>query len=246
MKLTNRFGYPETIAKAIERDPYSRGDSEFSATSLISPPRKRVLEARHRDELTEDVDDGIWRLFGHLGHALLERAGTGLNAVVEKRFFGVVADTKISAQIDSLSLEPDGTLVDWKFTSVYGFKPGVPPKREYIAQMNIQRYLIPPEFEIKRMQIWGILRDWRPGEAAKGGKSYPNKLGFHDIPMFSKEATERFITERIAMHRAADKELPLCDKEDTWGWRRCSGGYCNVSKYCKQYQDYLQSKKTSL
>lgn len=245
MKLTNKFGYPETIVKAIENDPYDKGDSEFSATGLIEPPRKRVLTEQHWNEIEEDVDDGVWRLFGQLGHVLLERAGTGLNNILERRFFGVVGGSRVSAQIDSLSLEPDGTLVDWKFTTVYGFKSGVKPKRDWIAQMNIQKFLVLKALnvEIKQMKIWGILRDWRPGEK-KRSKDYPNKLGFHQIPMYSNEAAEKFIATRIEAHRAADKVLPECDDEDHWGWKRCSDGYCNVAKFCSQYQGYLNNKRS--
>lgn len=258
LKLTNKFGYPATIIKAIENDGYSKGDSEFSATGLIEPPRKRVLTARHKDELTEDADDGIFRLFGHLGHALVERAGTGLNTIAEKRFFGVVAGAKISAQIDSLSLESDGTLIDWKFTTVYGFKRGTAPKREWVAQLNIQNYLVGIHgYVAKSLKIWGVLRDWRPGEKEASERfgtpkerqgdrfhaGYPEKLGFHDIPMYSKEAAEKFITQRIEAHRAADKELPLCSQDDNWKWKRCSGGYCNVASFCDQYQGYLKQKR---
>lgn len=257
MKLTNKFNYPSTIIKAIENDPYDKGDSEFSATGLIEPPRKRILTIRHRDELAEDADDGIFRLFGQLGHALVERAGTGLNNLTEKRFFGVVANAKISAQIDSLSLEPDGTLIDWKFTTVYGFKRGTAPKREWVAQLNIQNYLVGLHgFTVNKLRIWGVLRDWRPSEKAAGERfgtpaerkgdrfhaGYPEKLGFHDIPMYSKESAEKFISDRIAMQRAAEKELPECDKEDTWGWKRCES-YCPCAKFCDQYNSYLKKKR---
>jgi len=60
---------------------------------------------------------------------------------VETRFFAKVSGYKVSAQIDSLSLEPDGTLIDWKFTTVYGFK-GVGPKDDWIYQLNIQNFLL--------------------------------------------------------------------------------------------------------
>lgn len=243
MKITNRFNYPETIIKAIENDPYDKGDSEFSATGLLQPPRLRVLTERHKDEIVEDADDGIFRLLGQLGHSLVERAGSGLNNLIEKRFFGVVLDTKISAQIDSLSLESDGTLIDWKFTTIYGFKDGVAPKREWVAQMNIQKYLIPDTYKIKQMRIWGILRDWRPAEFKKS-KGYPNKLGFHDIAIYPRDATERFIEKRILMHRAAEKELPFCDEEDTWNWNRCKG-YCPVSSFCDQYKRYKETYEQS-
>lgn len=258
MKLTNRYGYPATIIKAIENDDYSRGDSEFSATGLIGPPRARILAERHKDELTEDVDDGIWRLFGQIGHGLLERAGTGIGNLVEKRFFTTVDNTKISAQIDSLSLEQDGTLIDWKYTTVYGFKKDVEPKREWVAQMNIQAYLVRLHgYTVNKLQIWGVLRDWRPGELKaskrigtkaerKGDRlhaGYPEtKLGHHDIPMYADEACERFIKDRIQAQREAVADLPRCSSDDNWRWNRCNG-YCLVEKFCVQYQEHLKQKR---
>lgn len=239
MKLTNKFGYPDAIVRAVANDHYTKGDSEFSATGLLQPPRIRILTERHKDELEEDVDDAIFRLYGQVGHAILERAGSQFNSVIEKRFFGVVDDTKISAQIDSLSLESDGTLMDFKFTSVYGFKPGSEPKREFVGQLNIQAYLVRLHgYTVNRLLICGLLRDWRPAEFKKG--NYPNKLGFHDIPMYTDEAVLRFISKRISLHRAAEKELPLCDEEDNWQGRRCES-YCPVNKFCEQYQKRRKS-----
>src|SRR5665213_939830 len=160
-KITNKNEYPESVVLAISNDKYDKGDCEFSATGLITPPRIRVLREKHADEIEVDVDDQLFMLYGKMGHTLLEYANK--NQLVEKRFFGLIDGVRISAQIDSLSLEPDGTLIDWKFTSVYGFKHGQPVKDEWVVQMNIQLELLRQNgLDAQRMQIWGLLRDWRP------------------------------------------------------------------------------------
>lgn len=242
MNLTNKHGYPDAILEAIKNDSYDKGDSEFSITGLMSPPRIRILAELHKDELEVDVDDEIFKLYGHVGHALLERAGKKFKSLLEKRFFATIANTRISAQIDSLSLDVDGTLRDWKFTTVYGFKAGTEPKREWVGQLNTQKYLLELHgYAVNKLEIWGLLRDWRPSEA-KRSKDYPNKVAKHDIPMYSTESVLKFLEDRITIHRAAEKALPLCDSDDNWGYRRCIH-YCNVAKFCKQYQSYQTNKK---
>lgn len=235
MEVTNKFGYPDEIISAIKNDPYDKGDSEFSATGLIAPARQRVLRERHKHELSTDADDEVFKLFGQIGHLLLERSGRGaLDAVTERRFFTTVADTRVSAQIDSLSLK-DGVLKDWKYTSVYGFMEGKKPKWEWSAQMNIQLELLRRNgFDANRLEIWGVLRDWRPREAA-GNKKYPNKVACHEIEIVPREKTVKYIESRIMAHRAAEKELPYCTPKENWNGKRCEG-YCDVNRFCKQYQ----------
>lgn len=242
MILTNKYGYNETVVRAIRNDSYSRGDSEFSATGLIQPARIRVLSLRHEHEIEVDVDDEVFKLFGHLGHSILDRAGDALNAVTEKRFFGTIEGTKISAQIDSLSLVND-KLTDWKFTTVFGFKKGTPPKPEWCNQLNIQLELLRMNgMDAKDLEIVGLLRDWRPAEASRD-PNYPTKIASHKIPMAPREHTQTYIKKRIKAHREAEVTLPDCTVEEHWHWRRCQG-YCQVSKYCTQFQQH--QKKESI
>lgn len=233
--LTNKFGYPIAFVEAVRNDPYSRGDSEYSATSLITPPRILALQEKHRNDIVVDVNDRVESLYGQVVHGILERAGRGLGrGVVEQRFFGVVDGVRISAQIDSLDLEDDGTLVDYKFTTVKYFKQGLRPKAEWIKQMNIQLELMRQNgLDATRMRIWGELRDWRYSERRDPG--YPNKLAFYDIPIAPRERTVAFISRTIAAHKQAKVSLPQCSDEDRWFGARCHE-FCEVSKFCSQYQ----------
>jgi hypothetical protein len=200
----------------------------------------------HKDELLVDVDDEMFKLYGHVAHTVLERAGDRLN-LIEKRLFGVVAGTKISAQIDSLSLV-DGILTDWKFTTVYGFMENSMPKPEWVYQLNIQLELLRLNgLDAKELQIVGLLRDWRPLEAeTKPG--YPRKVGVHKIPMFERVKVEAYIKKRIKAHRDAAEDLPQCKSTEHWGFKRCKN-YCPVSAYCDQYkrrQDEISASRTQI
>lgn len=241
MRLTNKYGYHKALVRAIEADTYSKGDSEYSCTGLLKPARVAALEAKYKDELTEDVDDKIFILYGQIAHYILERSGLALDkSIVEKRYFATFDDVRISAQIDTLSLDVDGILTDFKFTSVFGFKPNSKPKDDYISQMNIQLELLRQNgLDAKKLQICGLMRDWRPGEFKKG--NYPNKASVLEIPIWKREKTVAFIKDRIKAHKAAAVELPECTSDENWGWRRCES-YCPSNIYCTQYQDYKKQK----
>lgn len=239
-KFTNKFEYPLAVVMAVLNDTYDRGDCEFSATGLLEPPRIRVLKERHKDEITLDIDDRVFILYGKMGHSILEMAGRGIGkGHVETRYFGDVGGTRISAQIDSLDLEEDGTLTDYKFTTVYGFKDNAKPKDDWIKQMNIQLELLRQNgLDAKRLRIWGMLRDWRPRESMDArfkGKKYPSKIDYHEIPMADRPRTVAMIQRTIDAHHEAKVTLPECTSDENWNGNRCSG-YCDVSEFCEQYQ----------
>jgi len=214
VKISNRNNYPDALVKAIENDPYSRGQSDYSVTQLLKPPRMVALENIHRNEMEDDVEDRIWSLYGQIAHLILERANQ--DDLVEKRFFGEFSGKIVSAQVDTLQIKGD-KLSDWKFTTAWGFKNGSPPKPEWVAQLNMQLELLRVNgLDAKELEIIGLLRDWSKMEA-KRSKDYPQKqVMTHEIEMWPREKTQSFINLRIAMHEAAKTELPLCEQTDRW------------------------------
>ena len=205
--------------RAVENDSYSKGSSDYSVTELLKPPRATALEKLHKDKLSDDVEDRLWSLYGQIVHTILERANEA--DLVEKRFFADFGGKTVSAQVDSLSLK-DGILTDWKFTTSWSFKPGKPPKPDYVAQLNMQLELLRRNgLDAQSLRIVGLLRDWSIMEANRTD-DYPKKgVAVQPIEMWSRDRTTAFIEQRIAMHEAAraaksDDELPLCDKEDRW------------------------------
>lgn len=240
MKLTNNKNYPDAILKAISNDPYNKGECDFSVTELLKPPRQRALQIQHKDEIEEDVESRLYALYGQITHLILERAN--VKDLAEERLFGKIGEYTVSGQIDSLTIE-EGTLLDFKFTTAWGFMKNRPPKPEYVAQLNMQLELLRQNgLDASKLEIIGLLRDHQKSKA-KTDKNYPQEpIARQVIEIWPREQTVLFMQERIEAHKNAEKELPKCNAEMTWGGRRCQD-YCSAVKFCTQYQ---KAKTTGL
>lgn len=237
--------------KAVENDTYSKGESDYSVTELLKPPRVTALTAMHKEKLVDDVEDRLWSLYGQIVHTILERANQA--DLVEKRFFaefnGPSGPRIVSAQVDTLALVR-GILSDWKFTTSWGFKLGQPVKPEWVAQLNMQLEILRRNgLDAVALQIIGLLRDWSKLEAQRT-EDYPKK-GVIVVPIeiWPRERTVAFIEERIALHERAkqvtnDEDLPLCTpderwaKQDSWavmkGTRAIRFGVCFTEKAAEE------------
>ena len=222
MTLTNRSGFPEALVRAVEADPYNKGECDFSVTELLKPPRATALLQLHRSEVQEDVEDRLWSLYGQIAHLILERANEA--DLVEKRFSatfnGLNGPVVVSAQVDTLSLK-DGVLTDWKFTTSWGFKVGQPVKPDWVAQLNMQLEILRRNnYDASIIRIVGLLRDWSKMEALRT-QDYPKKgVVSAPVEIWSREQTTSFIEMNIARHQTAraakEEDLPLCSPDERW------------------------------
>jgi hypothetical protein len=183
MKLTNHAKLPETIVRAVENDPYDSQGSDISVTRLIAPPRIRVLEQRHWDELEEDVSDKIFTLIGSSVHHIIERAVTD-DDISERRLFVDIDGWKLSGQFDLLTAS--GDLIDFKVTSAWSALEALEKgKLEWERQLNVLDWLIRwndtelrnkngKELAVKKMYIMAILRDWSKMKVMTSD-NYPRK-----------------------------------------------------------------------
>ena len=110
MKLTNKSNLPSVIKRAVLNDPYDGSGSDISTTRLIAPPRIKVLEEKHWDEIEEDLSDKIWALLGSSVHSVIERAVTDED-ISELRLFHEVNGWTLSGQFDLLTAK--GELIDF-------------------------------------------------------------------------------------------------------------------------------------
>lgn len=234
MRITNKHGLPEAFVRAVQNDPYSKGDADFSVTGLLAPPRQTVLISKHKDDLEEDAKNRVWSTFGQSVHYILQKSARP-GDLVEKRFFADFEQFVVSGAIDLLEFD---TLVlsDWKVTKAWAFskKNGGGKKPEWIAQMNMQLELLRRNgYDAKELNIVAILKDW-DAMSLKDGYP-PAEIVKVDIPMWPREKTVDFILERIQAHKEAEKSLPSCSSADTWSGRRCES-YCAAAPVCEQYQ----------
>lgn len=214
MRVTNKFGLPDAIARAVANDPYNLEDTgDISVTRLIDSPRVRGLSMLHAADLEEDASERIWALLGQAVHAVIERAD--VDSVTEKRLYADIGGWRVSGKFDRLSVD-DNTLTDYKVTSVWSVLGGV-AKPEWERQLNCLRYLaVVAGYEVDRLTIVAILRDWQVSKADSGG-GYPRVPAVElQVPMWPLETTENYMRERVLEHqRWLDGRSP-CTAEERW------------------------------
>lgn len=213
MKITNKLSLPKAIVDAVINSArkYDRGDSDYSVTQLLKPPRIVALEAMHEADIEEDASDRIWSLVGQLMHQLIELSGT--EGQIEHRLFTTLAGKRISGQLD---LFQDGIIKDWKFVTAWKFKDGSVP-REFCEQLNCYACLARMNgYPVNGLQIIAIYRDWSKLESARNDKYPKTQIEVHNVAMWPEAEAKAFLEGRINAHEMAKTTLPTCSPEDRW------------------------------
>jgi len=255
MKLTNHAKLPETIVRAVENDPYDSQGSDISVTRLIAPPRVRVLEQRHWDELEEDVSDKIFTLIGSSVHHIIERAVTD-DDISERRLFVDIDGWKLSGQFDLLTAS--GDLIDFKVTSAWSALEALEKgKSDWERQLNVLDWLIRnndtelrnnngKELEVKSMYIMAILRDWSKMKVMTSD-NYPRKqVVMIPINRWTPEEQDKYVKDRIRLHQIAEQQgedLMLCTPEERW---RKETTFAVMKKNRKTAARVLPSRKEAM
>jgi len=221
LKITNKFNVPATLMALASNDHYSKGESDYSVTEILSPPRVNRLRHKHYAEMESDVSEMIWMLLGTALHVVAERSVVD-GHTNEERLFLTVDDIILSGAIDLQRNDHDGTVItDYKFTSAWSLMNDKP---EWIQQQNIYRYIYEKvkKTPVKGLQICAFIRDFSRRKA-QSDASYPQAtIQIVEIPMWTMSQTEEFIRTRIDLHRESkvnadwDEELPLCSEEERW------------------------------
>lgn len=250
MKITNRKGLPEAIVRAVENDPYSKGECDYSISELLQPPRALFLKRKHYNEIEEDASERIWSLFGQAVHHIAERANK--KDIAERRLYWIVSGKRISGGQDLLGTGLDhGTLTDYKVSTVSKFS--FSDFTDWENQLNCYAQLLRWHKEtVNKIEIVAFTRDHRPKEAEaseKNNRPYPEKAFKIELPIWPENKTIQFITERIRLHERAKMELPECTFEERWAspdtWAIKRKGQKNAVSGHSNYASYY-SARTSL
>ena len=222
MKFTNKFNLPQTFVNVIHRPTYSKGKAHISATEIINSPRIVQLKKKYWDEIEQDASEMVWSLFGSAVHNILEH-GKGDNHVVEERLHLEFEGWRISGAIDLQEVEPNGTITisDYKVTGAWAV---MNEKDDWHRQLNIYAWMVEKvkNVPVGKLQIIAIIRDWSARDATTK-ECYPQSpVATIDIPLWSFEEREKFMTKRIYEHGTAlfemetDGDLPDCTAEEMW------------------------------
>jgi hypothetical protein len=219
MKITNIHNVPETLVTLATREYYTKGESQYSVTELMSPPRIRRLREQYNSAIETDVSDLMWQMLGSALHVVMERGQTD-GHITEERIFAKIEDVTISGQID-LQQESDGgvIIIDYKFTSAWAVMQDKP---EWEQQLNVYKWLVET---VKRKKVVGLkicalIRDFSRHEKREGYPASPIQMV--DVPMWDNITAETYIRERLELHRNAKvshdfgEALPECSPEERW------------------------------
>ncbi len=230
MKITNNANLPESIVRAVSIDEYDYENAgDISASALTESPRQFHLKKRHRDEITEDASNLIWKLIGNIGHKIAERAaqladarvdvrGAVGNSLVEERLKVKVLGWELTGKMDLLYEHGGYGIDDFKFTSVWAMKDEKP---EWTSQLNTYAWLARQHgFEIKRLRIIAVLRDWQNNTAARDPEYPQVGVVVREVPLWSEAKQHLYVIDRIMVHQMAEKlnddQLPECTDEERW------------------------------
>ena len=227
MKITNKNKLPQALVNAVANDSYSKGNADRSVTGLLSPPRQSALAGLHEADLSEDVSDRIWSLYGTIAHGILERAGEkSLSEITEERLFTEVGGWTISGQTASLTVTDDQEswiISDYKFVTSYRFQRDkmlhgdVKVPDDYEKQLNLYAYLLESNgFPVAGLKIVALYRDWSKLEAKRNSNYPPEAVETHSVPLWSQDKAKAFIEDRVRLHQEAENELPECSDDDRW------------------------------
>lgn len=221
MKYTNRAALPPHLFNVLRAaheaaqksyvSSRQTGTKIISVTELIAPPQKRKLEKEHADDLEMDVLDTIPALRGTSLHHILELAGKDApDHIPEERLQTTIDTWTITGKSDVYTTN-DGKLIDWKDSSVWAYVFG---KREWESQLNILRWIrVRNGGYVSSLEIDLFVGDWRRGES-KQREDYPERAVVWPVEMWTMEATERYVIERLALHAA--ETSPPCSPEERW------------------------------
>ena len=160
MNVTNKFGVPAPLLTLATKEYYSKGDSQYSVTELLSSPQIRRLQERYKEQMTEDVSDMLWSMVGSALHVVMERSETP-GFISEERLYATVDGQKISGQIDLQEITPFGIiLIDYKFTSSWAVMQE--EKKEWVEQLNLYKWLVETVKgqKVVGLKICAFIRDY--------------------------------------------------------------------------------------
>lgn len=217
MKVTNELNLPQALVDAVSLEKHNE-PGEVSATTLIKGVKEILLTDRHWDEITVDVKDNMWALWGTATHALLEKEYDG--TFTEEKFEEKVNGLTVTGRVDCYDMEHE-TLYDYKTTSAW--KIVYKNFEDWYMQGMIYAWLLSKKgLKVNKCKFVAILRDWLETEI-KRKADYPVSPVYvyeFDVSDADLKSVEEVIIQKVAQIEKskdiADDELPECAKNERW------------------------------
>lgn len=222
MKITNNYNLPSAFVN-LSNDSYEPREKHYGVTTILKPTREILLERRHDSEMTEDVADRVWLVFGTAIHKILEEADkTGMAEIGFEQL--IINDYILSGKID-LYNAAEQTVEDYKSATTTKIIRG--DFEDWRKQGLEYAWLLSKVNKpATKLKFHALLKDWSPRDlktAKEKGNFYPEHAIWtweHDIKPEEMIEIEQFIknkfTDLMNNEKVSDDDLPLCSQEDRW------------------------------
>lgn len=220
MKLTNKLNLPQPFAKAVERE-YSYTDKRYSVTQIIKGAKEAILTRRHDAEITQDVSDMIWLIFGTAIHKVLEDAEEGTDELKETKIYIDMPNGYTLSGIQDLYSESLKRVTDYKSGTVWKVIYG--DWEDYRMQLLIYVYMLRKiGFPVDNAENVMLLKDWSATKA-KTEQNYPPHpvhVQHYDFSEDDFKFVEKYLEVKFneieRMEKLPDDEIPECTPEERW------------------------------
>ncbi|MDR2052054.1 MAG: PD-(D/E)XK nuclease family protein [Treponema sp.] len=217
MTITNKLNLPAGLMKAVSTERHN-AEGCLSATTLIQGVKQIILTDRHWEELSDDVSDRIWAIWGQAVHSLLESEGE--NDFSEQEMAYQAGDITITGRIDNYDMK-NGIICDYKTASVYKVKAA--DYEDWYLQGMIYAWLLSKNrFPVNRCRFIALLKDHSKTEA-KREYQYPKlPVYVYEFPVTAQGLFKigLFIKHKVDEYKRciqlADDTIPPCTPEERW------------------------------
>lgn len=209
--------YPPEILAGMNAVQEDRGES-ISVTSLLGC--LRCIYLGRKEEFYAPPEDLYATFRGSIAHYVVQKHSLP-DCVVEKRFFKTIGGIKITGKPD-LIVPSIGLLRDYKTCKEVprSYKGGSQPYTNHNQQLQLYRWLVAEEFEIKKLDV--VYMDMSQFKTCEVKR------------IWTDDEVEEFLLPRATVLRNAFQKgmIPKVHEEYPTYWQ--CGGYCSVSKQCSK------------
>lgn len=223
MNYTNELNLPEPLVDAVKSN-HAYKEHRYSVTEVLGGTCEAILKRRHDREITEDVSQRIWALFGTAVHEVLRKA-KGTETQLQENWMSVPVDGtgyELSGIFD-LYDDATGTVTDYKTASTWKVKFGdfSDWRRQTLAYCWMLRKL---GFDARRGEIVAFLKDHSKRDAKlKSNDGYPPHPVFQILWDFTEQDFEDmeshvtwWFSEVMHEETVPDSHLEPCSPEQRW------------------------------
>jgi hypothetical protein len=217
MTITNKLNLPEGFVKAVSAERHNAAMC-LSATTLLLGVKQIILTDRHWDELTDDVSDRIWAIWGQAVHSLLESEGD--DDFTEQEMSYKTGGITVTGRIDNYDMKR-GIISDYKTASVNKIRFN--DFSDWHMQGMIYAWLLARNnFPVRHCRFIAILKDHSRTEAMRDFQ-YPRlPVYVYDFPVTRTGLFKagvyihNKVNEYTRYYKTPDDVIPPCSPKERW------------------------------